>query len=208
MEPIVVDYFRGMFNANPDDEQISKNAYSEVNIGNKTFRAHPDYHSEGSWYDWGWVKFSRPPDLGWTEHVGENDKDAFGPSFPNDVVPAKILCFAEGIDGKPKAIVHACEFRESNIGDSVITEEWFLEYDNKKAAVRNKKSGRVVTSHPRKAVVRCIDAESIVGRALVIEEFPGIHSSILTTSHNATTCSKTDRVLIVVDRSLWGQRFT
>ena len=133
IHPVVYDYFLNNIPHQPDDEDITLEGYSEVKIGPKLFRAHPDYHAEGYWYEWVWVKYGRPADMPWTCHKaqGVKDNDAFGPSRGNDIVLAKVLSFAKGAkDGQPKAIIHACDFRESNVQDSVLTEEWFLEYDN------------------------------------------------------------------------------
>ena len=207
INPLVYDYFVENIPHQPDDEDITLEGVSEVKIGPKLFRAHPDYHSEGEWYEWVWVKYGRPNDLPWKCHKpnGLKDNDAFGPSRRNDVVPAKVLSFAKGAkDGKPKAIIHACDFRESNLQDSVLTEEWFLEYDNVEKKKRRTHSRLIKTNRPRNAVIRSIDCSDIVGRAFVVEEMPGIHRTIKCSSTN----NNSDRVLLVVDKSLWPKRFT
>ena len=79
-----------------------------------TFRAHPNYHNEGPWYDWAMVKFR-----------GEGRRG-------ESLYPSKLLAFIEGGEGDPHApyaVVHTCTDKDNTVMDSVLVQHWILEYN-------------------------------------------------------------------------------
>ena len=82
--------------------------------GNR-IRAHPNFCSEGSWYDWVMVKYET-----------EGGEDFF---------PSKVLSFFT-VDGKEEifALTHTVHVHRGQLDQSILTQKYFLEYfkDSKK----------------------------------------------------------------------------
>ena len=88
----------------------------------QNFCCHPNYQNYGAFYDWAMIQFKGAPQIKETTQ------------YPNKFVPAKILVFIkedEHPGGEVHVLVHACAFRQDEDlkGDSVLTEQWQLEYD-------------------------------------------------------------------------------
>ncbi len=96
---------------NIDNEGII--IYSEMHIGQEIFRAHPDYRSQGSWYDWGYVEYESS-------------------SNHSEEVPVKILGFIyNDADHKnPFVLSHPCKFQsDKEKKDSWgLFEHWTLDH--------------------------------------------------------------------------------
>jgi len=80
--------------------------YTELNRHNVQFRAHPNYQSNGPWYDWAWVRYE--------DDEGTQD------------VPAKFLGFVTFGQGQRFAIIHPCEYHGKQY--SVLMTKWKLSY--------------------------------------------------------------------------------
>ena len=84
------------------------------------YRSHPNFQSDGAWYDWAMVKFA-------DENEAVDDELATPISnYPSDMFPSKIIAFVthHPSNGDPEelnAIVHSCEYNDHE-WDSVITE--------------------------------------------------------------------------------------
>ena len=116
--------------------------YTEYRRDGLLFRAHPNYRSEGAWYDWCMVQFN----------VGESHDDSSTTASSDGYwgqgsVPAKILCFlvdptdsdGDGDSNKNRnemVLCHCCEF-STHEKDSTLCEVWELEYEKKTSATWN-----------------------------------------------------------------------
>ena len=92
------------------------------------------------------------------------------------------------------ALVHCCEWRDNNFEDSVLAEVWNLEYAPPTKEHKNY----------RKAVIRCVHTNSLVGRFFVVEETPGVREGFSTTGLTQVST----RVLLVKPRIEWAKAFT
>jgi len=187
IHPLVLGYFRN----GPDDSEEEKVpafedvvGYTELvcpNIPDETrregsprpmlYRAHPNYHSEGKWYDWVIVRYdpSSNPDF---------EESMYPPTYKPHEVPAKLLCFYRDRNTQSmKALVHACVFRDDNEDDTVLTELWQLEYKRTKKRRPARKATKTEPATPAaryfEAVVRSIDVRNIVDRVFMVQECPG-----------------------------------
>ena len=189
VHPAVVNYFRGaLFDA--DDEAAPKFGFTHLKYHGLSYRAHPNYQNRGEWYDWAMVPFGEEPDL---------DQDERETSYPANCVPCKILCFldetADADGSTSKALVHACEFRDDTTADSCMAETWEMEYS---------KADR--TGY-RRAVIRCVDTASLLGRLLVIEETPGAREGFFHTADTEGCPWVSPSVLLVTPRISWAKTF-
>ena len=136
----------------PDDIILG---YTEVKKQGITYRAHPNYRSEGAWYEWAMIEFvyDNPQELQMRQR--ENH-------FPRDEYPSKIVAFLELIrEGKcieKLALVHSCEENDHQMS-SVIQEAWKLQY----------------CEEDQQPIFHPVILESIGDRVLVVEEAMGIH---------------------------------
>src|SRR5687768_7219286 len=104
-----------------------------------TFRCHPNYRNDGSWYDYAMFAWEQPlnskinkasnkaePD--WNKEVLHQPVTTGNSLLTSDVmlVPAKIHCFIENHKGQMFAIIQSCLDNSSKM--SVLTYRWQLEY--------------------------------------------------------------------------------
>ena len=175
------------------DEEAPRYGYTRLSIGDLSFRAHPNYKNEGPWYDWSYVVFQRDLVNFPFTNMSKTSSPMYGPQF----IPVKILCFlgdGTGAGETSMALVHACEWRENNSEDSVLTEVWDLEYTQPSKKNKNY----------RKAVIRCVHTSSLVGRFFVVEETPGVREGFSTKDLHPVSTS----VLLVKPRLEWANAFT
>ena len=78
--------------------------YSEMTVDEIVFRAHPNYQSDGPWYDWCLVNFQ----------IGESDLD-------DEDFPAKLVCLFIDEEGKSCALVHSVVFRSHETDNDSLT---------------------------------------------------------------------------------------
>ncbi len=166
------------------DATYNVHLFSEYHRGNNKFRAHPNYRSEGSWYDWVLVKF----------HV-----DGMGIQY----YPSKILTFftiqeKDTMDSSKSpsnkgalALIHSCESKDSD-STTAITERWNLEYE---------------TKHPQKSlqpVYRVVSVDTFGEAVYVIEEQPGLRQCVA--SRDVAEFSQ--GVILLKEREHWRNQFT
>ena len=130
-----------------------KTEFSNAN-GKDTYRAHPDYKSEGPWYDFAYVKFETVR--------GEVE------------IPSRIHCFfqREGTDDL-FAIVHPCKYQSDHrdmrrrLQHTELVSRWTLDHQkNTQLSTRQK------TVYTPKLMV--VPVESLAENVLVYEEVPGL----------------------------------
>lgn len=93
-------------------------------------RCHPDYQSEGPYYDWVMVKFEGVDNP--TKEVYHNGVSTHSTQYHSDHVPARILAFVNPpYSEELLAIVHPADFREYSLQkeDSCFTEFWRMSYE-------------------------------------------------------------------------------
>ncbi len=106
---------------NQEGSLLCYTEYSPAHAPDVLYRAHPNYRSGGSWYDWAYIQFE----------IGTNEETSL-----NDVVevPGQLMCFfvkdTVDDDGTTKsefmAVIHSCKY--VNKRKSIITHEWELEF--------------------------------------------------------------------------------
>jgi hypothetical protein len=123
----------------------------------RTLRAHPNYHNEGSYYDWVYAHF----------HGESSERSRF---------PSKIVTFVKDKVGTDQeaiyALVQSCteEDKRFRRNDSVIFYHWFLEYENAETKGRgNGPTPRGQGTYLR-AVLRLVPIESLSAGCYAFEE--------------------------------------
>jgi hypothetical protein len=195
VHPLVVNWFKLDQRERKYVDTID--CYTEYKRDKNSFRAHPNFNSNGSWYDWVMIRFST--DDNQEEHGSKQrrgrkrqreDQVPVGGSYPKDFYPCKILCFfRDPVDGDDRALVHAC--KESNHEeDSALCEVWYLEYLQKSATIAS-------------PVVYSVPLASFDEPVLVFQEFFGIHQSI-----HPKQLGVSDRCVLITNRErLWADAF-
>lgn len=128
--------------------------YSEIMLEKQRYRAHPNFCSEGKWFDWVGI-------------VYEEEREING-SYVSVVeeFPAKVYGFVKTKDSdeKPLAILHCCDYRtkEEQLAENGLFEHWHLEKDQKRDR-RNPKIQWVVPKYRLESV------DSITAPLLAIE---------------------------------------
>ena len=183
------------------------------------FRCHPNYRSQGPWYDWAMVRFS---DYEQKNHRKKRRKPQINegkPLYDDDCVPVKVLGWLwkdQSLQSPPPqpmgsmltpfqhvqdnivAIVHACHFQNERDWESsgCLAETYRLDYTN---ATNNKNEPVALP------VISTVSLDSIVDRCFVVEEFPGVHESVNTTAPATKKCYST--VHLIRKRAHWGTNF-
>jgi hypothetical protein len=177
-------------------EHDSYMIHKEYFYNGTRYRAHPDYRSEGAWYDWCMVEYV-PSEVDAIRQAN-NEEEGIISAYPPGYYPAKLLGFYQNEnDTRVWAIIHTCESKVSCTDDSCLTEKWALEYQVKKIGRSNK-----TYRHP---VLQIVDASCIRDRVYVVEETPGVRESL---SGGDGNMEETRTVVLVKDRSKWAQYFT
>jgi hypothetical protein len=182
-------------------EEISTyKIHTEYFYNGLRYRAHPDYRSEGAWYDWCMVEYV--PSVVDNRRERTNKSEDIISAFPPGYYPAKLLGFFwNQTPKKVMAIIHTCDSKISCKDDSCLTEKWKLEYQLKKTG-RGTNLNNVTF---RKPLLRIVEASCIRDRVYVVEETPGLRESLSGDDQNK---EETRNVVLVKDRSNWVQYFT
>ena len=115
------------------------------------FRAHPDFQSNGEWFDWILCRYERDVYVG---RAREHRVEAVD-------IPVKLICIilvpkSDGEDGSDLYLVgHCCGWRTNPMGS--LASEWFLQY---------KADGSPAYDF--------VNPETIVGHSYCIQECPGL----------------------------------
>lgn len=111
---------------------------TEYTMNTITYRANPWYKNEGPWFDWvliAWIVSSTTSaqdalDKNSPEYVFVTNNET--PKKKNSsraiLIPAKLVCLVEELDGEIYAIIHSCLQYRKKI--SVFTYRWQLEHKN------------------------------------------------------------------------------
>jgi hypothetical protein len=148
IQPRVLQCITDLLREHPKVDIVVK-GYTEYKRDKVMFRAHPNYHSNGLWYDWVHIDWVTGPAEGATDQGNEEGEgvepppkkkctrpDAYQSPYPSTMVPAKIVAFVS-FDNHPKydseamfAIIHSCASKTAEEGgrDTRLTEDWTLEY--------------------------------------------------------------------------------
>ena len=141
-------------------------------------RAHPDYQSEGAFYDWVLVDFVEDQ---WDDEAVFED----GPP-KREPIPSKCIGFVQS-EGQCYALVHSCFARREYLHqfDSTIFQNWRLEYGKWGSDHRDSIPGRADPTLPpcgrktiQHAAVRLVSVDCIVRQCFVMEEKPGLKEAI------------------------------
>ena len=163
--------------------------YTEIKHLGKIYRAHPNYRSQGVWYDWAMIKYDLSNDD--ILRKEKNRKEGITPAYPCGHYPAKVLGFFM-LEGLLQCLIHSCESKTSSKEDSCLTERWYLEYELKNAT--NRAASNVLLPKLRVCEVACI-----ADRVYVVEESPG---------HHETKANHSSLVVLVKKREMWIPYFT
>lgn len=152
--------------------------YFEICINNSIYRCHPDHCSQGPWYDWAMVDFTKR-------------------NGAIEAVPCKLLLVLENRFHDPKDVesdpyiilAHCCDFGYKI--SSVLFRRWKLQYPPLRRGTQ--------VSH-REPILQFIYANNIMEHTYCFQESPGINRIH---QHN-----EQDReVLQVLPRELWAEKF-
>lgn len=159
IHPVLLSYFAKEWRniVGDSDSVVCKTEFKNGN-GIDTYRSHPDYNSEGPWYDWAMVKF-------------ETTRGEL--SFPS-----RLLCFFESPGTSTlKAVVHPATYRDngraadirsrrSRLLETRLCSRWPLDH-------RQRTGGG---GAPRCNVpsLFCVEVETLEENLLVVEEEPGL----------------------------------
>jgi hypothetical protein len=147
--------------------------------------------------------------------------------FPEGCVPAKVLAFVQNDEGRVVAIVHPCEYQtrdEKEMG-SVLLEHWSLSFTREAEQPKEADFDYILS-----AKLYAVEIASIYDRCFVVEESPGIKSSIevleekdpnpkrgqihrkgrpprKNKSKRKNQLELHSAVLLVRHREIWGQEF-
>jgi hypothetical protein len=171
-----------------EEEQLdSLDMYTEIVHNKKTYRAHPKYRNEGSWYDWAMIRYepSNVDIIRGERNRNQNIQSAYPPGF----YPAKLLGFFK-LNNDLHCVIHSTETKVSSDRDSCLTELWNLEYTNRLQRNRN------VANIP---LFRYCEVKSIEDRLFVVEESPGVWSELQDMSSS---------VVMVKHKNRWKDYFT
>lgn len=132
IHPSIRDFLQTLDNKDLQLEEDGEGVivYSELHLNDdeKTiFRAHPNFRSEGAWYDWAMIKY-------WDDdESNETDNDDKSDETDKSVrVPVKILGFLHNKNDKddPYVIIHPCRFqteKEKEISNGIFS-HWTIDY--------------------------------------------------------------------------------
>jgi hypothetical protein len=201
IHPIVLAWFR-------EENLLAKftgtiHCFTEYVRGTNRFRAHPNFRSDGSWYDWVEVRFSDEDDEELS--VGPRKRKMLESDVDNseNYFASKILCFFEETDTlEPYAVVHTSN-KSTTTNGSTLIDECYLEYQEKVTYMYDKSGNRrglkKVLSFP---VLRCVPVSSFGNPILVFQERHGLFESV-----DRSVDPHFDRCLVVKSRQEWCSNF-
>ena len=127
---------------------VQVRGFTEYTRQGVTFRCHPNYKSEGAWYDYAlfaWdqpcnAKYSKSKSKGvidWNKEILDEPVVTEDTNKTSNVllIPGKILCFVKDQNDEMFAIIHSCLDNYAKM--SVLTYRWQLEYEEDKPMSRN-----------------------------------------------------------------------
>jgi hypothetical protein len=203
VHPLILTWFRQCYretrkrirnNEDPESahlipQQKQFECYTSYKKDGVTYRAHPNFRSEGEWYDWVMVRCDEDP----KNEAAKNREQL----HEEGLYPCKILAFfdAVGVNGQKgiHALVHRGNYPKKVYPSdkSVLIQTWAKEY-----SLNNDRK-------ERKPKLRLVGVDSFVSPVLVVEETPGLVESIQARKY------KEQLVFVVSDRdSFWSSKFT
>ncbi len=196
VHPLVVQWFKsnGKFTS-------PVHCWTEYKRDGNQFRAHPNFRSDGPWYDWVNILFD----------MEGNDDDSSSVSAAGSFFPAKILCFYNNPDnGNICALVHTCSEKE-DADYAPICDEWFLEYAEQLVCTVTEEELANGQLHARRRkerllfpVLRSVSVEAFGEPLFVVQEVPGVHESFV----KAKTTKYYNRCIVVKNREeFWANEF-
>ena len=126
LDPVLADYLWKTYFLKQEDPDFVLECTTTYKRGDKVFRAHPNYQSEGPWYDWVKVEWS-------DNDSSDGSEDTSGSSIDSSITPARLYCFVKNLEGGLEAIIHSCENRKEH---SVFTHEWGMEHYRHKKQIK------------------------------------------------------------------------
>ena len=225
--PLVLNFFENWINQAQNHKYASETikCYTEWSNKGIAFRAHPNYRSEGPWFDWCSVQWhsdsiqdqsvneeTRPPKrlrtidgmvsidpLNWPIQMGTILE-------PGKEFPARILGFFEHPEEGACAIIHSAAERNETLQDwnSSICEPWNLEYSRTTESVVIG-FNRTVQKAIYIPTLRHVSVHSIVRRLLVVTE----SQETLSESMECGVPTSSRRILVIRDMEIyWPRHFT
>jgi hypothetical protein len=204
----IMDLYEAEFFSESDHlHSVSINGYTEMitRLGERC-RAHPNYRSEGSIYDW---VIAEEPDE-YANFIGKSDVPSrLGERYPNHVPCRLLALFLHPHSKKPVAFVHMClPYSTKNYDcSSVLIEHWTLDgnvvhqyetSDGQLHQQRQKGASRVTRYIPR---YRVISIDKIKEGLMVIQE-----NELLADSWKYSP--RVGNVMVILDRDeYWAQEF-
>ena len=182
---------------NPDDVKV--NGYTEYKRGDLFVRSHPNYRSNGAWYDWVLAEFEV------IEANGHKSLQRF---------PCKVISlFADPQTREPLALVHCATAIDPDSESVVICERWLMEYSQPLSYGEG-----TWHVHP---VIRCVRCSSFLKTLMVIETDRKLSETVELPIKRATSepsppslfslLDNTDRFVafVILDMAtVWSQHFT
>ncbi len=198
--------------AGPDSLEIQ--GWTECIHGGQSLRAHPNFRSQGEWYDWAMVRYGtyvpRTDDRYW----GKADSPSKILAFVQ--VPAKYLddnsLYEDNLDSNVSAaLVISCEDLTPKNLDSVLCQQYNMETERVKVYIHPKDSahppsrtaslaGNTTVERP---FLRLIAMQNILERVFVVQETVG------TKEFYIPSIGDTTDVLLVKNRDrVWAKAFS
>ena len=192
------DSFRLPFHGDNKND-ILVHGYTEYRRGDLFVRSHPNYRSNGAWYDWVLAEFDV------IEPNGHESVQRF---------PCKVISlFADPETREPRALVHCATSIDPGSESVVICERWLMEYTQP-----YRHGGGTWHVHP---IIRCVRCSSFLKTLMVIETERKLSESVLLPpaltpgeprpSSIVSLLENTDRFVafVVLDMAtVWSQHFT
>ena len=190
VHPVVIHYFQHHMQTTRYPPGSTVECYTKVNIGDTSYRCHPNYNSQGPWYDWTMIQFDtegNPPAD--TQHRQkrrranhcsneESDEEGEGNCFDPSWYPSKIVClFRDPLTNDTEdnlfALVQSCEESNHEL-DSVLYQRWEKEYtvDNRLTCTHKRHKGE---GSVRRPTIRKVPLEALACPVFVVEDTPGLH---------------------------------
>jgi len=182
-----------------DLHDIKVHGYTEYQRGNLFVRSHPNYRSNGAWYDWVLASFKV------TEPNGQESLQRF---------PCKVISlFADPQTSEPWALVHSATAIDPGSESVVICERWLMEYTQPWGY-----GDGTWHVHP---VIRCVRCSSFIKTLMVLETDRKLSESVELPIERTpggprpsslfSLLDNTDRFVafVILDMAtVWSQHFT
>ena len=189
IHPVVLHYFYDDMQRTRYPAGSTIECYTRVMIGDVSYRSHPNYNSEGPWYDWSMVNFEteitpqnnlqQPVQKRQRRNHSSNDDDSVTSEtscFESSWYPSKIVCFYRDPladrDENLFALVHSCIDTDHN-QDSVLFQRWQKEYtvDHHLTGLHQRRGGE---GSVLRSSIRKVPVEALALPVFVVEDTPGL----------------------------------